>query len=150
MWGGVEKKDIQEKEQIKPIFSNHPLCASQINTFQCSITSVVESASPLSKYQRDTRLMNSSGINKEAGLREEPWVQLGHWQSSRVNRQRGSECRTGCWSLQQPHSAPSDSGVPPRGPVCERVKIYSLVSIPRIPLCAQRHISVPLGLAKQR
>lgn len=130
--------------------SMHPLCTSQINTFKCSITSRVESASHLYKYQRDMQLMNSSGINKNAGLREELWVQLGHWQSSRVNRQRGRERRTGCWSLQQPHSAPSDSDVPPRRPVCKRVKIYSLVSIFRIPLCMRRHISVPLGLSQCR
>lgn len=119
---GREINYIQWKEQIKPLFFNHPLFASQINIFQCSITSLVESALHLYKYQREVRLMNSSGIDEEAGLREELWVQLGHWQSSRVNQQRGSERRTGCWSLQQPHSAPSDSDVPPLRPVCERVQ----------------------------
>lgn len=66
---GMEKNEIQGKEQNKPLFFNHPLLRiSNKCLFQRSITSLVESASHLYKYQRDMRLMNSSGINKEPGL----------------------------------------------------------------------------------
>lgn len=124
---GREKNEIQGKEQNKPLFFNHPLLRiSNKCLFQRSITSLVESASHLYKYQRDMGLMNSSGINKEPGL------------------QRGAVGAAGTLAefKGKPAEQAASSGLDPaacssptalhltltshhRGPVCVQVKIYS-------------------------
>lgn len=66
--GGGKRMKYRGRSKINHFSSITHFCISNKCLFQRSITSLVESASHLYKYQRDMRLMNSSGINKEPGL----------------------------------------------------------------------------------